>query len=73
MWGPTGSISDGILRDYDGEWLLERMECPALFLAGEFDEARPGTNQPFAKRVKRSEFRRIPGAAHATQYDAEEA
>jgi proline-specific peptidase len=70
MWGPTEFVSDGILKDYDGEWLLERIECPALFLVGEFDEARPVTNQSFARRVKKGEFQMISGAAHSIQYDA---
>ncbi len=69
MWGPTEFISDGILKDYDGEWLLERIDCPTLFLVGEFDEARPATNQAFAKHVKRGEFQMIPGAAHSIQVD----
>lgn len=73
MWGPTEFVSDGILKDYDGEWLLERIECPALFLVGEYDEARPVTAEAFSKRVKRGEFQMIPGAAHGIQYDRTEA
>jgi proline iminopeptidase len=70
MWGPTEFVSDGILKTYDGEALLAKIECPTLFLVGEYDEARPVTNQAFAKRVKRGEFQMIRGAAHGIQFDA---
>jgi proline iminopeptidase/L-proline amide hydrolase len=70
MWGPTEFVSDGILKDYDGEALLPKIECPTLFLVGEYDEARPVTAEAFSKRVKRGEFQMIRGAAHGIQFDA---
>jgi proline iminopeptidase/L-proline amide hydrolase len=73
MWGPTEFSATGLLKDYDGEWLLERIDAPALFLCGEYDEARPSTVESFSRRAPRGEFRMIPGAAHGIQYDREQA
>lgn len=69
MWGPTEFACDGLLKNYDGEWLLERITAPAMVLVGEYDEARPVTAKAFAKRIKGAEFREIAGAAHAIQFD----
>lgn len=64
MWGASEFVSTGTLRDYDGEPLLGRLRAPTLFLAGEYDEARPATVAAFARRVKGAEFLEIPGSAH---------
>jgi proline iminopeptidase/L-proline amide hydrolase len=66
MWGKTEFVSTGTLRSYDGEHLLKRLNGPrTLFVTGEHDEARPATVASFAKRIKGSTFKVIPGAAHA--------
>lgn len=71
MWGPVEFRATGTLRDYDGEPLLARLDGRrSLFVAGEFDEARPATVAGFARRVPGSQYRTIAGAAHAILRDA---
>ncbi len=71
MWGPVEFRATGTLRDYNGEPLLTRLDGRrALFVAGEYDEARPATVAAFARRVPGAQFRTIRGAAHAILRDA---
>jgi len=73
MWGPVEFRATGTLRDYDGEPLLARLDGRrTLFVAGEYDEARPATVAAFARRVHRAQYRTIAGAAHAILRDAPE-
>lgn len=66
MWGPSEFRATGLLKDYDGEPLLARLDGPrTLFLVGQYDEARPETVGGFALRVPGAEFGVIPGAAHS--------
>lgn len=66
MWGPSEFAATGTLRDYDGEPLLARLDgARTLFLAGQYDEARPTTVAGFAARVPGAELGVVPGAAHA--------
>ena len=65
MWGKTEFVSTGTLKDYDGEPLLARLNGErTLFIAGQYDEARPETVGGFAARVPGAEFAVVPGAAH---------
>lgn len=71
MWGPVEFRATGTLRDYNGESLLARLDGRrTLFVAGEFDEARPQTVAGFARRVPRAQYCTITGAAHAILRDA---
>lgn len=71
MWGPVEFRATGTLRDYDGEGLLARLDGRrTLFVAGEYDEARPETGAAFARRVPGARYRTIPGAAHVIFRDA---
>jgi proline iminopeptidase len=72
MWGPTEFAATGTLKDHDRESRLAELRLPVLFVAGEFDEARPGTVRHFSTLVPGSRFVVIPGAAHATSVDAPE-
>lgn len=73
MWGPTEFRAYGLLKDYDGEALLTKLDGRrTLFTAGEFDEARPATVAAFAKRAH-AQFREIKGAAHAVLTDQPDA
>ena len=66
MWGPTEFTATGTLRDYDGTPLLKRVDGRhALFVAGQYDEARPATVARFAEGVPQAELALIPGAGHA--------
>ncbi len=71
MWGPVEFRATGSLRDYDGEALLARLDGRrTLFVAGEYDEARPETVAAFARRVAGAQYRTIPGSAHVIFRDA---
>lgn len=73
MWGKAEFVSTGTLKDYDGEPLLKKLDGPrALFVAGEYDEARPETVAEFARRVPGASFREIKGSAHAILADRPE-
>jgi proline iminopeptidase/L-proline amide hydrolase len=70
MWGSSEFASTGTLRNYDGEPLLERLDgSRTLFLAGQYDEARPATVAAFATRVEGASFAVIEDAAHGILND----
>ena len=70
MWGASEFVSTGTLRDYDGEPLLARLDgARTLFLAGQYDEARPATLAGFAERVPGASFAVIEDAAHSIMND----
>jgi len=72
MWGPTEFNATGTLRSYDRIDRLGELTVPVLFLAGEFDEARPATVRGFAARVPGARFELIRGAGHAFPVDEPE-
>jgi proline iminopeptidase/L-proline amide hydrolase len=66
MWGPSEFRATGLLKTYDGEHLLARLDGQrTLFMTGQYDEARPQTVAGFAARVPGADFGVIPGSAHA--------
>ncbi len=74
MWGPTEFRAPGLLHDYDGEALLTRLDGKrTLFMAGEYDEARPSTVAAFAARAHGAAFREIRGSAHSVLTDQPDA
>jgi proline-specific peptidase len=74
MWGASEFVSTGSLRDYDGEPLLGRLDgARTLFVAGQYDEARPATLAGFAERVPGASFAVIEDAAHSIANDNPEA
>jgi len=66
MWGPTEFYATGNLLDFDVTDRLHEIDVPVLFLAGEFDEARPERVAQFQKLIPGSRFEIITGAAHAS-------
>lgn len=66
MWGPTEFRSTGTLADFDLTDRLHEIDVPVLFIAGQFDEARPETLAEFQKLVPNSKLTVIIGAAHGT-------
>ena len=65
MWGSSEFVATGTLRTYNGEPLLAKLDGPhTLFMAGQYDEARPVTLAAFAERAPGAEFAVVPGAAH---------
>lgn len=74
MWGPSEFTSTGTLKTFDAtDALRNHIRVPALFLAGEFDEATPASTAAFAKLVPGAVFQVIPGAGHVTENDNPEA
>jgi proline iminopeptidase len=69
MWGPSEFSSTGTLKTFDGTAWLKAVTVPALFMAGEFDEATPTSTERFSKLVPESRFVMIPGSGHVSQND----
>lgn len=70
MVGPNEFTWTGTLKNYDGIDKLPRIKVPTLFIAGEFDEARPETAKYFQSLVPNSQFEMTKGAAHMTIQDS---
>lgn len=66
MWGPTEFHATGNLVDFDLTPRLHEIDVPVLFLAGEYDEARPETVAGFQQLIEGARFEVIPDAAHLT-------
>ena len=71
MWGRAEFTATGTLKDYDGRALLQQLDGRrTLFVAGEFDEARPVTVAGFAKAVPGGAgFEMVRDAAHSVMND----
>lgn len=69
MWGPSEFTSTGTLKRFDGTEWLKGIRVPALFMAGEFDEATPASTEMFSKLVPGAQFKMIPGSGHVSQND----
>ncbi len=69
MWGPSEFTSTGTLKTFDGTEWLKGITVPALFMAGEFDEATPSSTEKFSKLVPNAQFKIIPGSGHVSQND----
>jgi proline iminopeptidase len=66
MWGPTEFHATGTLLDFDVTDRLHEIDVPVLFIAGQFDEARPERVAEFQKLVSGSKLTIILDAAHST-------
>lgn len=73
MWGPSEFTANGILRDYNRESELGRLDIPVLFTTGRFDEATPATVEHYHGLVPNSEFKIFENSAHMTMLDEPEA
>ena len=72
MWGPSEFTAEGALKTYDRTNRLGEIKVPTLFIAGEFDEARPTTVQYYQSLVPGAKFEVIKGAGHLTMQDEPE-
>ncbi|HEV8504074.1 MAG TPA: proline iminopeptidase-family hydrolase [Chitinophagaceae bacterium] len=72
MWGPSEFTAEGALKTYDRTNRLGEIKVPTLFMAGEFDEARPTTVQYYQSLVPGAKFEIIKGAGHLTMQDKPE-
>lgn len=66
MWGPTEFHATGTLLDFDVTDRLHEIDVPVLFIAGQFDEARPKRVAEFQKLIPGSKLTVILDAAHRT-------
>ena len=66
MWGPTEFFANGTLTDFDVTPRLHEIDVPVLFIAGEFDEARPERMMQFQQLIPGSQLMIIEDAAHAS-------
>lgn len=69
MWGPSEFTAEGALKTYDRTNRLGEIKVPALFITGEFDEARPATVQYYQSLVPGAKLEIIKDAAHLTMQD----
>jgi proline iminopeptidase len=72
MWGPTEFNATGTLLDFDLTPRLREIDVPVLFIAGEFDEARPETVAGFQQLIPGARLGVIEGVAHASLSKAPE-
>ncbi len=70
MWGPSEFTANGILKHHDRSHSLTAIQIPALYLCGEFDEARPETVRVFHHMTPGSKMHVVKDAAHMTMHDA---
>jgi len=54
MWGPTEFSATGTLKNFDRTADLHKINQPILFLAGQYDEARPETMYKFKELAPNS-------------------
>ena len=66
MWGPTEFRATGNLVDFDLTTRLHEIDIPVLFMAGEFDEARPARLAEFQRLIPGAELVVIKDAAHSS-------
>jgi len=69
MWGPTEFNATGTLKDFDRTNRLHELKQPVLFIAGQYDEARPETMYNFQKLVTGSKVAIIENAGHRKAID----
>ncbi len=72
MWGETEFTATGKLKTYDRSDALTTIDVPALFITGEYDEARPPTVKRQAASAPQGEFAVIESAGHASMHDNNE-
>ncbi len=65
MWGPTEFRSTGSLKSWTRATDMKEISQPTLFIAGEFDEARPTTLEEFRQTMPDARLVVVKGGAHA--------
>ena len=64
LCGPNDMVTDGKLKDFDVTEVLDRIDVPVLFMAGDSDCITPSRLLEFHRRVKGSRLSVIPFAGH---------
>ncbi len=70
MWGASEFTVSGTLQDFDVTGRLAELHLPALFVCGEYDEARPETVREQAALLPGARFEVIDDASHMTSIEA---
>jgi proline iminopeptidase len=69
MWGPTEFNATGTLKTFDRTSRLHELKQPVLFIAGQYDEARPETMYRYQKMVPNSKVIIIENSGHKKAID----
>lgn len=69
MWGNNEFYATGTLKDFDRTADLGRIAVPTLYIAGEFDAARPSTVGYYQSLTPGSRLVIVPGAGHFITHD----
>jgi proline iminopeptidase len=69
MWGSNEFQATGTLKNYDRTADLGRIAVPILYIAGEFDSARPSTVRYYQSLTPSSRLLIVPGAGHFITHD----
>jgi len=72
MNGPNEFHVIGTLRDWNIIDRLHLITAPALVVAGEFDEAKPATWQPYVEHIANVQSHVFPGTSHCTHLEKPE-
>jgi proline iminopeptidase len=67
--GHSEFTMDGDLKDYDITDSLPSLQLPVLYIAGQYDEARPATVRSFAAKTPDAVLSITPDAGHLTMQD----
>jgi len=66
MWGPSEFCPTGNLKTYDCTPQLQKINIPALFICGRYDEAAPESTRYYQSLVENSEFHVFENSSHAS-------
>jgi proline iminopeptidase len=69
MWGKQEFSVTGTLKEYDRTSDLNRIKVPTLYIAGEFDAARPNTVKYYQTLTPKARLIIIKNAGHDTMQD----
>lgn len=69
MWGPTEFAVTGNLKEVDLTGQLSKIKVPTLYIAGEYDAARPATVLGFQQKTPNAKRIIIPNSGHITSND----
>jgi len=69
MWGMEEYSATGILKDYDRTIDLDKVKIPTLYIAGEYDAARPNTVRYYQSITPNSKLVIIKNSGHMTMQD----
>ncbi len=67
LWGPSESLVTGVLKDYEAEPRLSRINVPVLYTCGEHDEATPDSTRAFQMATLGAKLEVFADASHTPQ------